>query len=333
MVGPESAYNAAFPQFSWLKRRLRKLEHHGNDRSQKRLVWRNDAKKSLEQGPVRRHIIITPGNYDGELVEITQKGLKIRAAAPNTASLNNTRFRIYGDVQIENLNIGNHGSHVIQVESGGSVRLSHCSLATTGEHQFPAIHIDGGKLDMSDCQLESCCVGLFATQRASVVAVRCEITRCKDNALQVSDGARVELREVSIHDTRNNGVKAHSQANVTLENCEIARCGEERAALVVALGATVKASRSKVHDITCHGVRITEGGHAELTDCEFWATSSATLCVDDAESTLRALRCTVRDIPARLSGSTPAHKLTSRRVISCAADRNPKPSCASTAAP
>lgn len=250
--------------------------------------------KALEKAKPGDTIVLTPGSYTIGGAQISQQRLTIRAEAAHSVELDG-RLWVTGSVLLENLTLRNGNGNALQVKDGGSARATRCTLDNDGQ-DYPAVYVERGRVELVDCPI-SCARsnGICAKSGSEVVVERCTLTRCGAPAVWLSGGSKAMLRESTIHDTNDKGIRAGEQSQATLESCEIRNCGKERVGVQVTSEAKLTIAKSKIHDIDSHALRITEGAQVELVDCEIWATKSAALCSDDAQSALRLSRCVVRD--------------------------------------
>ena len=250
--------------------------------------------KALEKAKPGDTIVLTPGSYTTGGAQISQQRLTIRAAAAHSVELDG-RLWVTGSVLLENLTLRNGNGNALQVKDGGSARATRCTIDNDGQ-DYPAVYVERGRVELVDCPI-SCARsnGICAKSGSEVVVERCTLTRCGAPAVWLSGGSQATLRESTINDTYSHGIRAGEQSQATLEACEIRNCGKERIGVLATSEAKLTITKSKIHDIDSHAVRLTEGAQVELVDCEIWATKSAALCSDDAQSALRLSRCVVRD--------------------------------------
>lgn len=252
--------------------------------------------KALEKAKPGDTIVLAPGSYTTGGAQISQQRLTIRAEAAHSVELDG-RLWVTGSVLLENLTLRNGNGNALQVKDGGSARATRCTIDNDGQ-DYPAVYVERGRVELVDCPI-SCARsnGICAKSGSEIVVERCTLTRCGAAAVWLSGSSQATLRESTIHDTNDNGIRAGEQSQATIEACEIRSCGKERMGVTATSAAQVTISKSKIHDIDSHALRITEGAQVELVDCEIWATKHATLCCDDAQSTLHLTRCVVRDTP------------------------------------
>ena len=250
--------------------------------------------KALEKAKSGDTIVLAPGSYTTDGAEISQQRLTIRAEQVQSVELDGY-LQITGGVLFENLTLRNGHGNILWAKNNGSARATRCSFDNDGQ-DYPAVYLERGNVELVDCQLASARSNAVCGKNGSSVLIeRCTLTRCGAPALWLTGASQATLRETTIHDTNDKGIRIGEQSQATLEACEIRNCGKERVGVLVTSEAKLTIAKSKIHDIDSHALRLTEGAQVKLVDCELWALQNAALCSDDAQSTLYLTRCVVRD--------------------------------------
>jgi SpoVK/Ycf46/Vps4 family AAA+-type ATPase len=250
--------------------------------------------KALEKAKFGDTIVLAPGSYTTGDGVISQQRLTIRAEQAHSVELDGY-LQVSGSVLFENLTLRNGHGNILSVRNNGSVRATRCSFDNDGQ-DYSAVYLERGNVELVDCQLASARANAVSGKSGSSALIeRCTLTRCGAPAVALTGGSQATLRETTISDTYSQALRAGEQSQATIESCKIHHCGKEKTGVLATSGAKLMIAKSKIHDIDSHAVRITEGAQVELVDCEIWATTSAALCSDDAQSELRLTRCVVRD--------------------------------------
>lgn len=240
-------------------------------------------------------VLMAPGTYVGQGLDVPHQDIKICAAARGTVHLH-FQLRIKGRAVLENLSFDSaQGSgNPVWVGPGAQATVLGCDMAST---DGACVSVQGWSR-LADCTFRSRESNAVFVSRGGQAEVQDCISMASGKpAFMAQDpDSQLTLQRTQARDMGDVAAWAYAQARVAVQDCDLGgSTNGKKTVLLASKGGQLQVRGSKLHDAASCGVWVTEGGSAEVADCELWGCGHSALEVQDMGSVLRVHQTQVRD--------------------------------------
>lgn len=128
--------------------------------------------------------------------------------------------------------------------------------------------------------------------RGSVEIVDCDIAAAQQPAIDLTEGANLNVQHTIIHNTTQ-GIRLAGTSGASVTDCDIFGCSRE-GVLVQPDGGHVLIQKSRIHDNSFGGVEVGNHGRATVSDCDIFGSREHS-CINGGGADITVQACKIHN--------------------------------------